>query len=789
MNRSILATVLLAATLAGLPAGSARAHAPHDVVDAVAISPDYAQDRTVIAAVQLTEHRFIARSTDGGKSWFEIGTPAAEKGILSLEISPDFANDQTVFAGTLKGGVFKSIDAGNTWTEMNVGLRSPAIHQVSLSPDYANDATLFAATEVGLYRSTDGGGTWAKSSASLPNARFGVVEFADAPNIVYAAGRVLFRSLDGGQTWTALRDFRRSVKSVALSPSFTTDFTLLVSFGRATESGLFVSVDGGATFGQMEAGLTDPLVNRVAIADDGTFFAVSEAAACFRADQAFGVWTEFSDGFEQLASQTDSHFFTLDVSPTFSVDGEVFVGAHEGLFHSVDRGEHWKQRDLYHQRINRYLTLSPTFQVDGEVYAGNYGGGPFKYDDATAQWEALGHGIISLWCGALEISPTYATDGTVFYGYSGAWRSNDRGATWTKVFPGGDVTRSLAISPQYAIDTTVFLNAASLGTHKSTDGGANWTPITNLPVVRINHIRLDPQYPAVPTIFTTPQGMGILRSDDDAATWIDVSGPMAGKNVRAFELSPDFANDGVALAGSVGNGLFRTNDRGASWVPVPGLPSGGGDTIESFDFSPDYANDRTLFVVSFLDGLFRSTDDGATWLPLSAGLPDDAKRVVRVSPAFVSDQTVFLSTHDWTFRSTDAGLSWTRLPGFIRVDDRHPTVFYEGAWAKVGGGDAFGAQLTQSNVAGEEFEFEFFGSRVQWHARTDSTSGRADVYLDGALVATVDLYTPSVIDTVPVWGQSFVGSDWHTVRVVVTGQKNPQSSGFVVRSDGFLRRF
>ncbi len=785
------AAASLAAALAlGLSAPS-RAHAPHDVVNAVALSPAYAQDGTVLAAIQLTEHHFIARSTDFGRSWLEVGAEAAEQRVNGLEFSPDFANDQTVFAATENGGVFKSVDAGLTWSAAGVGLRSAEVFQVSASPDFANDATLHAATRVGLYRSVDAGQSWTKAAPGLPDEEFRVVEYAGAPHVVFAASDVLFRSIDAGQTWVAVRDFRRSVKSLAISPAFATDLTLAVSFGDSTQTGVFASVDGGASFAKMAVGLTDPLVNRVAIADDGTFFAVSEAAACFRADHAFGPWTEYSDGFEMPATQTDSHYFTLDPSPAYSVDGEVYVGGHEGLFRSADHGETWRQCDLYHQRINRFLSISPGFATDGEVLAGNYGGGPFRYDDASSVWTPLGHGVFSLWCGALELSPDYANDGTIFYGYTGTWRSTDRGQSWTKVLGNTDVTRSIAISPRFATDQTVLLNAAGFGSHRSTDGGATWTPIPSLPAVRINHLRYDPSFPSPPTIYATPQFGGVLRSDDDGATWNDVSGPMAGRNVRAFELSPDFANDGVIVAGTVKHGLFRSTDRGASWTPIPGMPSGADDTIESLAFSPDHANDRTIFVVSLLDGLHVTTDDGASWQPRNAGLPADAKRVVRVSPGFATDRTVFVTTHDWTWRSGDAGATWTRLDGYVRVDDKHPTVFYEGNWSKAGGGadQAYGSQVTQSAAAGDAFEFEFLGDRVVWHARRDGQSGRADVYVDGALAATVDLYAPNVLQTAPVWNHAFGAVDWHVVRVVVTGQKNPQSVGFLVRSDGFSRHF
>ena len=61
----------------------------------------------------------IYKSTNRGQSWTLSGIPTA--GIFSIAISPNYANDGTVFAGTEGGGIYKSTNGGQSWTRLNNG--------------------------------------------------------------------------------------------------------------------------------------------------------------------------------------------------------------------------------------------------------------------------------------------------------------------------------------------------------------------------------------------------------------------------------------------------------------------------------------------------------------------------------------------------------------------------------------------------------------------------------------------------------------------------------------------
>jgi photosystem II stability/assembly factor-like uncharacterized protein len=82
------------------------------------------------------------------------------------------------------------------------------------------------------------------------------------------------------------------------------------------------------------------------------------------------------------------------------------------------------------------------------------------------------------------------------------------------------------------------------------------------------------------------------------------------------ELSPDFARDGLAFAGSRTDGVFVTRDGGATWTHSLGGPR----AVLCMQISPTFVQDRALLVGSF-DGAWLSRDAGASWALLQVPVP------------------------------------------------------------------------------------------------------------------------------------------------------------------------
>jgi hypothetical protein len=175
-------------------------------VDSIAVSPNYTVDQTVFAGSSVNG---LYRSTNGGASFSPIVVVAGDNGILPVVCSPNYANDQTVFTGTSHSGIFKSTDGGTTWTLLpGTSLLTP--FSIAISPNYATDQALFIGTlQQGLLKSTNEGATFTQIT-SIPTSYASAVVVSpafDSPTaptdqtVFVATYLGIYKSLDGGATW------------------------------------------------------------------------------------------------------------------------------------------------------------------------------------------------------------------------------------------------------------------------------------------------------------------------------------------------------------------------------------------------------------------------------------------------------------------------------------------------------------------------------------------------------------------------------------------------------------
>ncbi len=117
------------------------------------------------------------------------------------------------------------------------------------------------------------------------------------------------------------------------------------------------------------------------------------------------------------------------------------------------------------------------------------------------------------------------------------------------------------------------------------------------------------------------------------------------------------------------------------------------------------------------------------------------------------------------------------------VEDDDPAITYTGVWSELSHPAASAERLTYSDQAYARAELSFYGSGVRWFVGVGRTGGMANVYLDDAYLATVDLYRPHYKLT--MLEKAGLHRDVHTVAIEVAGERNPNSSGYYVDIDAF----
>jgi hypothetical protein len=232
------------------------------------------------------------------------------------------------------------------------------------------------------------------------------------------------------------------------------------------------------------------------------------------------------------------------------------------------------------------------------LYAGAVNGGVWRTSNATAAsptWTRLGDTLSSLSIGALEFDPTDATRQTLVAGNGRTSSFGSRGG-------------------------------ALAGLYRTTDGGANWTPIT---------------------------GGGAL-------TGLDVGG---------------IAARGAVLNVATNSGLLRSIDTGGSFVNLSGNGSSGLPTGNAVDLASDPTDTARLYLAvigtSTARGLYRSVNSGANWTKVSDAVVDGvinggggARRVeIAVGPSNAVFAAVVGSSGRLSeiFRSPDGGTTWAAL--------------------------------------------------------------------------------------------------------------------------------
>jgi photosystem II stability/assembly factor-like uncharacterized protein len=580
-------------------------------IGAVAIDPQ-TPSTIYVGTGEANAHSFswfgmgMYKSTDNGANWSYIGLEETRY-IARIVVDPMdtdriwVAGTGSLFGTNPERGIYRSLDGGSSW-DLNLSVSdSTAGTDVAIDPTRPD--TVFAAmwerhrgltyrrssgVTSGIYRSYDGGDTWAELTSGLPSGpevgRIGLSVCASSPNVIYAIYDIpadypdcarVYKSTNGGNTWTRTND------------------------GDIGD----IHSSFGWYFGQV----------RVDPADPDRVFALG--VPFYRSQNGGSSWSQVGSG-----NHVDHHAMIFDPND----HTRIFEGNDGGIYRSTNSGTSWTK--LYDQPTNQFYAIGIDYLNPNRLYGGTQDNGTLRTPTGgTSDWEHIlgGDGFYSI------VDPTDSDIIYAEYQYGYLYKSVDDAYSWDYVKDGiDDGDRTNWMTP-VVMDPSDHLKLyyGSHRVYKTTDGAGWWDPISG----DLTNGDQGGGFGTITTIAVSPVDAAVIYvGTDDSNVWVTQNGGTNWTNISSSlpnrwvtRVAVDPASPGTAYVTFSGlrwdeniGYVYRTEDYGASWTDItenlPGAP------VNAIVVDPDQPS--RLYVGTDV-GCYYTEVPGAEWSMLGTGLP------------------------------------------------------------------------------------------------------------------------------------------------------------------------
>jgi photosystem II stability/assembly factor-like uncharacterized protein len=548
------------------------------------------------------KERGLYRSADGGATWqCVLCKNDGNTGAATVVIDPN--NPQIVYAdlwasrnppwrltGTLQlyqdGGVYKSTDGGTTWAQLHGGLPGK-LGRVGLAVARSDDSVLYAWVntdkDCGIYRSADAGATWTKQDGEDRICGRGddfsgiAVDPTDA-NIAYVTNTTTYRSTNGGKAWTGIKGAPGGddYHSIWIDPN--------------NRNIILLGVDQGATLSVNYGRTWSTWYNQ----PTAQFYHVIT-------DDRFPYWVfggQQESGSAEVASRSE--------------DGEVWIR----YWHPVGAEEYaYVAPDPLHPHIiygagaghvTRYNEQTQQVQTVSPVFGGRFDASGYRYNRTN------------------PLVFNRVDKRTLYLGSDVIFATRDGGIRWSIISP--DLTRKHPGVP------------ANIGTFASDPFAKEQRGVV---------YSIGPSYIDKDEIWTGTDDGLVWLTRDGGKHWRNVTPPALGPWNKITQVDPSHFDRNTAYISvsrfrldDLRPYIYRTHDGGNHWQLVTnGLP----DDAPVNTVREDPVR-RGLLFAGTERTVYVSYDDGNTWRSLQQNLPSTSIRDL-----VVHDNDIVVGSHGRSF--------------------------------------------------------------------------------------------------------------------------------------------
>ncbi len=563
----------------------------------------------------------VYRSTDGGKTWRNMGLKDAQQ-IGGVIIDPKDAN--RIFVAALghpygpntERGVYRSTDGGETWTRVLYKDENTGAIQVEFDP--TNSQIIYAdlwagrqgpwengawqGPESGLFKSTDGGNTWKKLTKGLPTfeqglGRIGFGISRSDPKVIYAtvdAGPRMggvYKSTDAGESWTKVNEDGRlwgrgsDFAEIKVHPK-NPDIVFVANIAS------YKSIDGGRTWTGFKGAPGGDDYHRIWINPDNPDIML------FATDQGATITVNGGETWSSWYNQATAQFYHVITDNRFPY--WVYGGQQEsGSAAVASRGDYgavtW--RDWRTVGVEEYGYVAPD-PLNPDII---YGGKITRYDWKTGQVQNIApEAVRSGKYRFLRTAPVIFSpvdNRTLYFAGNVLFKTLNGGQSWDVISP--DLSREkwevpenvgvyrskemetmarrgviYTVAPSHKDLNTIWVGTDDGLIHITRDGGKNWQNITppdlkswaKVSVMDASHFDNDTAYAAINTFRLDDLRPHIYKTHDGGKTWKEiVSGIPGGGIVNVVREDP--VRKGLLYAGTE-QSVYVSFDDGEHWQPL-----------------------------------------------------------------------------------------------------------------------------------------------------------------------------------------------------------------------------